>query len=76
MSLEYNKMGNRTNCVVEKRGTKNVLIYWDCLLRENTKKKMNIMEEIFRVNGIVVLNISTVLQIEKTRITFLFSERK
>ena len=69
-------MGNRTICLVEKRGTKNVLIYWDCLLRENTEKKMNIMEEIFRVNGIVVLNISTVLQIEKTRITFLFSERK
>ena len=34
------------------------------------------MEEIFRVNGIVVLYISTVLQIVNFRITFLFSERK
>ena len=36
MSLETNKMGKRTNCVVEKRGTKRVLILRDCLLREIT----------------------------------------
>lgn len=38
--------------------------------------EMNIVEKIFRVNGLAVLHISTTLQRERFIITFLFTKRK